>query len=669
MGAARPQVHESTISSVQRAYAPPLERQVIGQGHGQGGMMSKTVRRARSARLRLWLAAICVAAILPLAWAAPAAASSTGAGGINISLPTGFRLSGRVIDAANAGVPGLDVLLCRSSEDCSVRSTTTIADGSFTIRGVIAGTYLLTAFAESARNFVTTWFAGASSTTDPTQAIDIDVSANVSGLGITMASGFTVSGTVTGPDAQPVANVEVDVNGSSSGGQGFSDANGHYVAGGLTAGSYSIFVRPPSDSNFMPGPVFGGTVVEGFDSEFFDVTADLSGRDVTLAAGETISGNIRGLVRPATIVAAGSAAGYAIPIAANGDFKISALWPDQPVQLIVQEGRSATDSQFPVGVYDGTSILSLDQSTAANVDMSLGNVTGISARVPRSPSVQGRILGADAAPVHGWVVLCGDAGCGQSSIGTSGSYAFWNLPAGAYTVYIVAFEHEQGYVTASGGVSPNFGDASPIIVGKKDVLRDVTLPAGYTISGRITGPAGEGLAGAVVYSAHTSHQSGHSTLTDSAGNYVIRGLSAGDYVVAASGAEGSDYLANFFWTPSGATTDFDLAGVVTLPPTSTFITGTSPVNGATGVPRTAAPAVTFSDSVHNVTRMTVFLHPLGSSTNVSATVTYDAITHAAVITPKTRLRGSTTYVFEISGVTAADSTPIPALAVQFTTQK
>jgi hypothetical protein len=566
-------------------------------------------------------------------------------------------------------VVGLTVLLCRSTDDCSTASAETLADGSFTIRGVIAGTYVVAAYGESARNFVTTWFAGASSSTDPALATNVEVSANISGLGITVANGFTVSGTVRGPGGLPVPNVEVDVNGSGVGGQGFSDASGHYAAGGLTAGSYSQFVRPPSDSNFMPGSVLGGSVVEGFNADFFDMTGDLSGKDVTLVAGETISGNIRGLLRPATIQAAGSAAGFDFPIAFNGDFKISALWPDQPVSLVVQERRLENDSQFPVGVYDGTSTLNLDQSMAASIDMSLGNVTGISARVPRSPSIQGHIVGADAAPVHGWIVLCGDGGCGQSSIGTSGGYAFWNLPAGAYTLYVVAFDHEQGYVTATGGVSRKIGNASPITIGKKDVVRDVTLPAGYTISGRVTGPAGEGLAGAAVYSAFTSHESGKSTLADSAGNYVIRGLSAGDYVVAESGAVVSDYLGNYLWAPGGATTDFDHAGVITLPSTSTFVTGTSPLNGATGVPRSVAPSVTFSDSVLNVGSTTVFLHILGSTSNVSATVTYEATSHAAVITPKTRLRGSTTYVFEISGVKAADSTPIPPFAVQFTTQK
>jgi hypothetical protein len=516
---------------------------------------------------------------------------------------------------------------------------------------------------------VSTFYAGATSTTDPNLATAFPVSGNVTGINIKLAAGITVAGTVLDGTSAPVPDVEVDVNGYGGGGSGFTDGAGHYVVGGLTPGSYSMFVRPSLGSDFMPGPVSGGTVIEGFEYDYFEITDNTTGKDVTLVAGNTIAGHISGLLRPATIEAAGSSAGYGYAVEANGDFTIPALWPDQPVQLIVQENpANQNDSQFPIGVYDGTSTLNIDQSSAVNVDVSGGDVTGLSLAVPTTPSVSGHITGADAVAINGWVRLCGNGGCGQSTIAADGSYGFFNLPNDSYTMYVVAAEHLDGYLTAT-GVSRDFGDADPIVVSGIDVTRDAALPAGFTISGHVSGPSGEPVAGASVSSTFTSFEPAHGQLTDAAGNYAIRGLSAGDYFVTAGGPQDGDYVGYNYWSPSGTTQDSSLAGVITLPSTSAFLTGTSPFGGAVNVAKTASMSASFSDAVLNVSGATVWLHQKGSTKHIVAAVSYNASTHVATLVPKTKLHGKTAYVFEIAGVTGADATPIPPVSIQFMTAR
>jgi hypothetical protein len=621
----------------------------------------------RSGRPRALAAALTLAAALPLVFAAPVAATSPDPSGINFALPTGFTVSGKVTNAANAGLGGIDVQICQDSLDFCAIDTQSTADGTFTLRGAGAGTYFAQAIGDSPRNLITSYYAGSSSTTDPTQATSFVVSGNTTGINIQLAGGLTVSGTVT-DGTNPVANVEVDISGQSAG-NAKTDPSGHYVVGGLSPGFYTTLVRPTQGSIYIAGYVAGGTVVEGFDGEQFELSGDVTGRDVTLVSGNTLAGHISGLVRPATVSAVNDFSGYALDVAPNGDFSIPALWPDVPVQLDVAEGQTSSfDEQFPVGVYDGTSTLNIDQSAAVDIDMSGGDVH-LTLTAPSTPSVQGHVTGADSLAVHGWINLCGTGGCGTSTIGADGAYAFWNLPDDTYTLFVVSFDHEDGYVTAT-GVSPNQGDADPIAVSGSDVTRDVVVPAGYTISGRVTGPTGTPVANANVSATHTSHEFGRSAVTDSAGYYTIRGLRPDDYVVGANGPVGSDYIqGEHYWSPNGLVSDFDAAGVITLPATTTFITGTSPSNTATGVSKSVVVSVQFSDDVLGVSGTTIRLHPLGSTKAVTASVTYDATHHVASLAPKSKLHGKTTYVLEVSGITDTGSVAIPPISVQFTTSK
>jgi hypothetical protein len=359
-------------------------------------------------------------------------------------------------------------------------------------------------------------------------------------------------------------------------------------------------------------------------------------------------------------------AGYPYDVPLSGDFSVPGLWPDQPTILVFGEVQAGGfDEQFPVGVYDGTANLNIDQSAAVQIDLSGGDVTGLALVASLPPSVQGHISGQNGITPHGWVTLCGDGGCASSDIHADGSYAFWNLPSGTYTMQVSSFDHVGGYVTAGGGVSANSADAAAITVSSSDLVRNVTLPEGFTISGRLTGPNDEPVVDGFASASSVDGGFANSAQTDANGDYVIRGLRAGDYRVRAGGPDTADYFSGY-WSPTGYTTDFEAAGIVHIASPAPTIVSTSPANGATNVSRDGRITVTFSAGVSHVTRATIRLHALGSATVLGGKVTYDGATHTATLRPD-KLKPLTTYVLEIDGVTGTDGTPVEPVSISFTT--
>jgi alpha-galactosidase len=94
-------------------------------------------------------------------------------------------------------------------------------------------------------------------------------------------------------------------------------------------------------------------------------------------------------------------------------------------------------------------------------------------------------------------------------------------------------------------------------------------------------------------------------------------------------------------TCGGSTTD-------TTPPS---VTASTPANGATGQATSVAPTGTFSEAINQttLTGTTFSLVKQGTSTAIAGTVTYNATTRVATLTPTAALTAATTYVATIKG--------------------
>lgn len=103
-------------------------------------------------------------------------------------------------------------------------------------------------------------------------------------------------------------------------------------------------------------------------------------------------------------------------------------------------------------------------------------------------------------------------------------------------------------------------------------------------------------------------------------------------------------------------------GTDTTPPT---VTSTSPANGATGVIQQPTVTATFSEPVDPATvNASNFQLQAGSNPPVSATISYDASTRTARLTPSTLLAASTTYTARI--LTGIKDSAGNALAAPYT---
>ncbi len=98
--------------------------------------------------------------------------------------------------------------------------------------------------------------------------------------------------------------------------------------------------------------------------------------------------------------------------------------------------------------------------------------------------------------------------------------------------------------------------------------------------------------------------------------------------------------------------------VVAAPP---HVSARTPASGATGVARDVRPTVTFDVAVTGVSGTTFRLRDVAAGTYRSATVTYNATTRKATLTPASKLSSGKTYrLYLTSGIKNATSTPLAA---------
>jgi hypothetical protein len=428
------------------------------------------------------------------------------------------------------------------------------------------------------------------------------VTADVGGIALAMRTGLRITGVVRNQDGDPVAGVGVfpscDVNGGSG---ATSGVDGRYEAVGLEAGaSCNLAVQPPSNSDYPRGyaadpvvqPDFGGT-------QYVVGDTDLTGADITLFRGRTISGHLAGVTDPGISVSAiGEWGGDETPVEPDGDFAMHGLWPGVYSLLFGVASDTSAQSQFPYGVYDGQGqVLAPQEAPGVEVDVTGADVTDRTAVLPDRPSLSGTITDAHG-PVPGALVsACNDEfGCPRSVTDGAGDYRLVNMPAGGYTLTAGAAHHVQAWYATTGSTTHE-DLATPVTVGSSDVVgRNIVLPLGGSIAGRITGPQGEPVVGAYVFaipaSGGISDVGPGGVVTDADGNYSVGGLADGDYRLHVSPAENSAYLGGY-WSIGGWSTDWEAATLirvgitdttkpsVTAPRTS-FVVGTK--LGTTTVP-------------------------------------------------------------------------------------
>jgi hypothetical protein len=530
---------------------------------------------------------------LVLAWSAVAAAppaTSAVVFAYDLQLPIGLAVSGTVTDDDGDPVAAASVGICLAPDDCFHRSTQTAADGTWTIRGVDPGIYYVVALAPEGENLLRVAIGGqAGGTTDPALAEPVEVTTDVTGLALAMPSGLRITGTVRSPEGDPVPGVNLHPSCDTNGGSAIaSGADGSYQAVGLPPSSTcQLQVEPPGGSDFPRGYASGGTVQADYGGTEYQVAdADLTGQDITLIRGRTISGHLTGTSGGVSVSAIGDRGSDEFRVEAGGSFAVRALWPGTYWLIFAVTQVGPFDSQFPYGLYDGDGVpLAPQDAPGVTVDVTAGNVTGLAPVLPVLPSISGTVRDA-GGPVAGAIVTFNNDQLGAGAVTTTadGTYRALNLPPAGFVISAGAGRHVQAYVTA-GGSTIHEASATPVVVADKDVNGvDLLLPLGGSLGGVITGPDGEPVVGAHVSAAPVS--GGISMLgpggdeTDASGAYQLGGLAAGDYRLHVTPAENSAYVAGY-WSTTGFTPDFASATLVHVAGDVTAPTAAAPKVGYT----------------------------------------------------------------------------------------
>jgi hypothetical protein len=171
-------------------------------------------------------------------------------GGVDAALAKGATLAGTVTTAQGGQpIPGVEVF-AQTIEGGADGVATTGADGRYSIVGLSPGKYVVQ-FEPVGVNDLGQFYDDASSAADA-EPVTLAAETTKGGIDAALASGATISGTVTETTtAAPLAGIEVVAYTSAcnrTGGTAMTDEGGHYEIQGVAAGAYHLVFDPSGGS-------------------------------------------------------------------------------------------------------------------------------------------------------------------------------------------------------------------------------------------------------------------------------------------------------------------------------------------------------------------------------------------------------------------------------------
>jgi protocatechuate 3,4-dioxygenase beta subunit len=212
---------------------------------------------------------------------------------INFGLAIGGTIRGTVVDPNGQPVANMQINIFDYQTDRWRGSSQSNADGEYEIRKIPAGTYRIENDPWQS-NYARQFYNGQDDWEKATPVV-VNAGGVVEGINFQLALGGSISGMVTDPNGQPVANIQISVVKYPNGNYGFgemTDPNGIYEIKGLPAGLYRVMV-------WAEGTIYA--------SEFYDnkivwdqatpvsVSAgqETTGIDFSLDPGASISGVVK----------------------------------------------------------------------------------------------------------------------------------------------------------------------------------------------------------------------------------------------------------------------------------------------------------------------------------------------------------------------------------------
>ena len=470
--------------------------------------------------------------------------------GINFVLELGGTITGTVTRASDDSIVDdgyVDVY------DATTGNYVTDAwiewDGSYTVSGLAAGTYILWVYPYD--DLVSEYYDGVQEW-DSATAVSVAKGETKSGIDFSLETSGSISGQVVDKDGNPIADIWVYAYGYSDddwGGDAQTDSSGNYTITGLGAGAY----RVEADAS--------GTE---YVSEYFDGVQDYSsaeqvnvvleqetdGVDFTLEVGGSISGTvsdengdpIEGLWVYANEYDDGDWIGGCYT-ASDGSYTITGFGTGT-YRVRVNADESGYVSEY----YDDVK----NYSSADEVDVVLGQEkSGIDFVLELGGTITGTVTRAsDGTAVEDVDFNVYDADSGNYvsvtySVNSDGTYTISGLPAGAYKLEAYPFNDELLWEYYGGG--QDFGSATAVSVTKGGTTSgiDFSLETGGSISGTVFNEDVDPVEGVWVSASDYDTFDGNGCYTDSDGNYTITGLETGTYRVRVSTYD-TGYISEYY---------------------------------------------------------------------------------------------------------------------------
>jgi len=508
--------------------------------------------------------------------------STTASGAGTIPVGTGV-IRGVITGPTGAPVPFVQVNSYEFDGTTWVRSNGSPIsqfDGSYALGSLPDGVPIELEFQpQFDQTLATQWFdhadsqlAATSITLTPGESRVVDVQ---------LAKASVVSGSVTLADGSPVTG-SVTL---------FDPTTGVSGRGFLSAGQFSAFVSPGNYVVYaQPDPFPPTDIAPEYYGQSFSVDtatrvavpagSQISGIDITLAPGAVITGRLLDANNQ--------------PIVGGGVFALSSNNPTGLLEPGFGSG-SGTDATgvftlvgVPTGTYTysaggpgrfvGTTVdIAATVGTTTNVDihldkgyfgvMTLHNAAGVVSSSNPGGSISvckgtapapGAICGSAAVPVQAFPNPNGD-----------GTWLVGPMTPGNY----VAFPFD----TRIGGQGPGTPLPFTVLPGQT-VACDLSLPdlaapstcqpaallPTGTVSGRVVGPDGVGLAGVEVDARYSIYFLQTTVFTDANGDYVMDGMAPGVYDIQFAPPPDRTDLGLAYWSPTGSVPSRSKAGSVTV---------------------------------------------------------------------------------------------------------
>lgn len=461
-------------------------------------------------------------------------------------LAAGHSISGRLTDADGNAVVGVQVAALQRDPDMGFWSQfgygSTDSNGNYTVMGLPSGTYTVSS---NHPDHGQIWLGGTRES-----AIAFSVTGNVTGKNLAFPRGYSASGNIA---LQGESEARVCVSaflvsdsgfgwGEHAGGNCFTAPGGWQIKG-LKAGNYRF--RFDAQTGNLRSTFLGGT--DYSQATVMPITnSNLTGVDITLAAGKTITGKITNgdAGVPNVCVTAfkvsesewswGTWAGGSCT-ATNGEYQIRGI--EAGTYRLRVEPPNSTD--FAPGFLhsDGTPVRQMINASLVMVSANDATTVAPTQALQSSPKITGKVVdsGTDTAGICVDAIRkIDDYSWGEHSAtsctGPDGKISLRGLAAGQYRLRVnpQTGNYQSGWFRSGTTTTQDNSSASVVTVALTDVaIGNISLVSGKKVTGRITdgtNPVVGACVGALKDDGSTWGQWSGSGCTNFKGEFTIRGL-------------------------------------------------------------------------------------------------------------------------------------------------